>query len=797
LYAAYQAGASGTYELSQSGSVSVTDESIGHAGQGTFNQTGGSNIATNVTIGYVSTGVGTYNLGGGTFQADSLVIGKAGAGVFSQTGGSGTIYGTITIADGESATGAMNINNGDLTAGAVVNRGAFSQTGGTLSTASLTNDTIGTASVAADAILAADIISNFGVFSQTGGLLSGSTIPGSFDNTGEFTLSAGTFRSHLVNSGSFTYKGGTFDGDMENWGTFTQTHSFEAAGGIVNYGYLTTLQGLTISGKAVGISNFGTLEMRAGASIVGAGGITNEAGGLLTGTGTIRTILANHGSLQPTGTVIITGAATNDGLISLSLTRSVLANGGFTNSGLVELAGGNVGGANGFNRPGGIIHGYGVVSVPLTNDGGLIHADAPGTLTINSLAGGNINGGELRVENGSTLTVTSAFTSQGTAVLNGLNAVLSGGAITNAAGATIRGQGRVANAVLNSGVIRAEGGQLTFSRAGASNTATGRIEAPAGTTVLYTQGLASNAGAIVLTGGVFDTSNLAMTNNGLITGYGTIRTGGLTNNSGKNIGVGSGNLDVIGPVVNDGVFGVEGGRVATFYGDVSGAGSFPGPGSYVFLSNVNPGHSPGIMDFGGSVRFTGTAQLCMELADNDNSDPLHPRYDALSVAGDVHLAGTLSLEWLPVPGDPSSKFGGVYNLVVYKGLRTGEFGEIVSALGAYLDGEVRYDVELGDGWKAVQITLHDLLDGDADLNGMVGYGDLLALFGGSHKGWSSGDFNFDGAVSAPDYILLKTNFGRSVPISGSVPIPGSVPEPATLSLLVLGSLALLRRRGRK
>ena len=283
----------------------------------------------------------------------------------------------------------------------------------------------------------------------------------------------------------------------------------------------------------------------------------------------------------------------------------------------------------------------------------------------------------------------------------------------------------------------------------------------------------------------------------MITGYGTIRTGGLTNSSGKNIGVGSGNLDVIGPVVNDGVFGVEGGRVATFYGDVSGAGSFPGPGSYVFLSNVNPGHSPGIMDFGGNVRFTGTAQLCMELADNDNSDPFDPHYDRVNVAGDVALGGKLQLTWVPVPGDCNSTFGGVYNLVVYKGRRTGEFGEIVTALGAYLDGEVRYDVELGDGWKAVQITLHDLLDGDADLNGMVGYGDLLALFGGSHKGWSSGDFNFDGAVSAPDYILLKTNFGRSVPIPDSVSIPGSVPEPATLSLLVLGSLALLRRRGRK
>jgi hypothetical protein len=795
LYAAYQAGAGGTYELSQSGSVSAADESIGHAGQGTFNQTGGLNIATNVTIGYASTGVGAYNLGGGTFQADSLVIGKAGAGVFSQTGGSGTIGGTITIADGESATGAMNISNGDLTAGAVVNRGAFSQTGGTLSTASLTNDTIGTASVAAGAILAADIISNFGVFSQTGGLLSGSTILGTFENTGEFTLSAGTFRSHLVNSGSFTYKGGTFEGDMENWGAFTQTHSFEAAGGIVNYGYLTTLQGLTISGKAVGISNFGILEMRAGASIVGAGGITNEAGGLLTGAGTIRTILANHGSLQPAGIFIVTGAVTNDGLISLGLTRSVLANGGFTNSGLVELAGGNVGGVNGFNRPGGIIHGYGVVSVPLTNDGGLIHANASGTLTINSLAGGNINGGELRVENGSTLTVTSAFTSQGTAVLNGLNAVLSGGAITNAAGATIRGQGRVANTVLNSGVVRAEGGQLTLSGSGATNTSTGTIQAAAGASVFYTQGLATNAGAIALSGGTFDNNNRTLTNNGFITGYGTVRAGWLTNSSGKNIGVGSGNLDVIGPVTNGGTITTQAGRTTTFYNAVNGNGTFPGTGTVAFLGGYSPGSSPGIIAFGGDVTFGGFGVLKMELAENDNTNPAVPRYDALHVARNVSLGGILNLDWVPRTGEAASKFGGTYDLITYAGQLDGTF-TVQCDFSAYIEG-INYAADVGGGLKAVRLKLHDLLDGDADLNGMVGYNDLLALatgFGGSNKGWYSGDFSLDGQVDALDYILLKTGFGRSVSISGSVPIPGSVPEPATLSLLALGGLAMIRRR---
>ena len=95
----------------------------------------------------------------------------------------------------------------------------------------------------------------------------------------------------------------------------------------------------------------------------------------------------------------------------------------------------------------------------------------------------------------------------------GANSTFSGGTVTNTG--TLRGLGRVNNVVANSGTIRAENGTLTLAAAGHTNAAAGRIEAGAGTQVLYSQGLATNAGQIALTGGAFDNNNVALANPGL------------------------------------------------------------------------------------------------------------------------------------------------------------------------------------------------------------------------------------------------------------------------------------------
>jgi hypothetical protein len=83
-----------------------------------------------------------------------------------------------------------------------------------------------------------------------------------------------------------------------------------------------------------------------------------------------------------------------------------------------------------------------------------------------------------------------------------------------------------------------------------------------------------------------------------------------------------------------------------------------------------------------------------------------------------------------------------------------------------------------------------LLEGDANNDGVVSAGDYASVqanFGNTGPIGILGDANMDGVVSAGDYASVQANFGNTS-------TPQVTPEPATMSLLVLGGIAMLKRR---
>jgi fibronectin-binding autotransporter adhesin len=126
LFLGYNANASGTYNLSGTGSLYIGSpyrgEIIGFEGTGTFNQSGGLNSTYVINIGYQSSSNGTYTLSElGQLSAEVEIVGGSGAGIFNQNGGN-----NILVEGGE--FGSLGLVIGSDSSG----NGTYNLTGGTL-----------------------------------------------------------------------------------------------------------------------------------------------------------------------------------------------------------------------------------------------------------------------------------------------------------------------------------------------------------------------------------------------------------------------------------------------------------------------------------------------------------------------------------------------------------------------------------------------------------------------------------------------------------------------------------------
>lgn len=627
-------------------------------GVGLHTQTLGTNNTGSLFVGSGLSNInGRYVMSGAQNPvlnvADTLTLGGAGsASSASFEQGAGIVTAAhLLFEPGQGSTATYTLSGGSLVTqdvrafGDSQSTSTFVQSGGRHSTGTLQLDAFsGGAGVA---------------YTLNGGRLDFNAITfgtGSGASNGSFTWKGGTlYVTHastigdgsffLEQAGSFAVGSGRTFGASDLTVLSGATLSHAGGGVLVDAGNTFSNQGthlidggrFTVNGNAV---NLGITTL-AGGTIDGSGQLTNA--NLMQGHGQVNGTLAlsNQGNLIVSGgtlTLAATGGMHNDGAITFaSLADQLEVNADLSNAGAITLAGQSIkGGGTLTNEAAGVISGWGRIGNAVNNSGTLV---ATGALTL-------VKG----VANDGVITLDSAASRLG------------GGLVAN--GGTLQGHGTVSAAVANAGTLEAMGGTLVLSgSAGNTNAFAGRISLTTGNKVLYTAGLAANAGRIELSGGTFDNNGQALANAGVVTGHGIVRAASLTNSGqiqlsggatqiqadftnqsgGKAIVSGDANVTFSGSAEFQGAgeFRVSDGATATFFGKVverNGA-IFSGTGSKHYEGGLSVGASPGLAHETGSITFGSGNNYIAELAG------LAPgtQFDKYIVDGALTFGGTLTL----------------------------------------------------------------------------------------------------------------------------------------------------------
>lgn len=233
LFLSYYVGSYGSYSLGGTGILQSQSQYIGEAASGLFTQTGGSNTASQINLGYEAAGSGQYTLSGGSLSAGSLYAGYFGRGTFTQSGGTNTISNILYLANSNGSAGTYNLQGGGMmsTSEYVGYRGAgeFVQSGGT-------NGVSGTL------YLGGSTNGNGTYRLSDSGQLHAANVQVGYGSTGAFyqsggtqvvdvalTVGVGTGKSGIFNlSGGTLTTGGLFVGNQGN-GQFLQSGGTAAA----------------------------------------------------------------------------------------------------------------------------------------------------------------------------------------------------------------------------------------------------------------------------------------------------------------------------------------------------------------------------------------------------------------------------------------------------------------------------------------------------------------------------------------------------------------------------------------
>jgi hypothetical protein len=118
----------------------------------------------------------------------------------------------------------------------------------------------------------------------------------------------------------------------------------------------------------------------------------------------------------------------------------------------------------------------------------------------------------------------------------------------------------------------------------------------------------------------------------------------------------------------------------------------------------------------------------------------------------------------------------------------------------------------GQAVDGTAVLVRYTVAGDATLDGVVNFGDLLALakhYNAANAQWGDGDFDYDGVVNFADLLALAKNYNQAVPTEVVAGAPagfeadlaaafaGAVPEPGVVGGVVAAGVGLAGRRGRR
>jgi hypothetical protein len=307
--------------------------------------------------------------------------------------------------------------------------------------------------------------------------------------------------------------------------------------------------------------------------------------------------------------------------------------------------------------------------------------------------------------------------------------------------------------VQGSGTLAAQGVTTTSGVPG------GRLRTQTGDVLILTGTLTNNA-LVDLAGGELDVRREINNNADIDARNGAVLRiaggTGLDNNSGAQLAITGGSVDVFGIVDNNAgaEIAVVGGSTAVFHDAVANSGTiFVSASSEIALLE--------------NLAFTPSAALNIALGSQSFGTQSINTLGTVDVGGAATLAGALAVSlgsgFAPAAGDS-------YEILHAAGGRTGTFGaESLPALSGGLAFDIQYTP------TSVILAVISALAGDFDNSGRVDGSDFLA--------WQRGQS--PSPLSASDLAAWKSNYGATATAAVA-----AVPEPAALPLLALLSLAL-------